>query len=90
MPPQKQSVRKKTKIMKFYEAYAEMVKGKKISRPAFKGYWFINPETGKFSIHLGNGKNITYGQLELMVKNCLAEDWYVYEERDTKTEDKPE
>lgn len=66
--------------MKFNEAYAEMMKGKKIARPAFKGYWFIDPENGKFSIHLANEKNITYGQLELTIKNCLAEDWYVIEE----------
>lgn len=68
------------KNMKFAEAYAEMIKGKRIARPTFKGYWFINPETGKFQIHLANGKNISYGQLELTVKNCLAEDWYVVEE----------
>lgn len=69
--------------MKFNEAYAEMTKGKKIARPAFKGYWFINPQTGKFTIHLANGKDITYGQLELTVKNCLAEDWYVLTEAET-------
>lgn len=73
--------------MKFNEAYAEMIKGKKITRPAFKGYWFINSVTGKFTIHLASGKDITYGQLDLTIKNCLAEDWAVLEETvETKTE----
>ena len=66
--------------MKFNEAYAEMAKGKKITRPAFKGFWFIDPVKGKLTIHLSSGKEITYGQLDLTAKNCLAEDWEIYEE----------
>lgn len=67
--------------MKFNEAYTEMVKGEKIARPAFKSiYWFIDSATGKFMIHLASGKNISYGQLDLTVKNCLAEDWFVVKE----------
>ena len=46
--------------MKFNEAYAEMAKGKKITRPAFKGFWFIDPVKGKLTIHLSSGKEITY------------------------------
>ena len=42
--------------MKFNEAYAEMAKGKKITRPAFKGFWFIDPVKGKLTIHLSSGK----------------------------------
>lgn len=66
--------------MHFAEAYKQMVGGKKIRRPSFKGYWFINPETGIFTIHLENGKNIEYGKLDITVKNCLANDWEVIEE----------
>lgn len=66
--------------MKYNEAYAEMIKGKKITRPGFNGYWFIDPVKGKLNIHLASGKNITYGQLDLVAKFCLAEDWIVLEE----------
>lgn len=73
--------------MKFSEAFAEMAKGKKIARPAFRNiYWFIDSASGKFMIHLANGKNISYGQLDLTVKNCLAEDWYVLEVTEEKEE----
>lgn len=66
--------------MTFSEAYKEMLQGKKIKRPFFKGYWFIDQENGIFTIHLADGKNITYGKLDLTVKNCLATDWEVVED----------
>lgn len=66
--------------MNFADAYKEMVKGKKVRRPIFKGYWFIDPEKGVVSIHLANGKDITYGNLNITVKNCAANDWEVVEE----------
>ena len=61
--------------MTFAEAYKEMLVGKKVRRPSFKGYWFINQETGIFTIHLESGKDIQYGKLGLTVVNCLANDW---------------
>ena len=66
--------------MSFAEAYKMMVAGKKIKRPSFKGYWYINQEDGIFMIHLANGKDIAYGKLDITVKNCLANDWEVVEE----------
>ena len=63
--------------MKFNEAYLEMLKGKKIKRPGFQGYWFIDNVTGKVVIHLANGEEITKGNLTLTITNCLAEDWSV-------------
>ena len=65
--------------MKFSEAYLEMLKGKKIKRPCFKGYWYIDGVSGKLVIHLANGEEIIEGELGLTVKNCLAEDWEVIE-----------
>lgn len=66
--------------MSFVEAYKEMLNGKKIKRPGFKGYWYINPENGIFTIKLANGKDIEYGKLDLTVKNCVANDWEIIEE----------
>lgn len=63
--------------MKFSEAYLEMLKGKKIKRPCFKGYWYINGVTGKLTIHLADGTEITEGELWLTAQNCVAEDWEV-------------
>lgn len=63
--------------MKFEQAYIEMLKGKKIKRPCFKGYWFIDGVSGKLVIHLANGENIDNGDLDLTVRNTLAEDWEV-------------
>ena len=64
--------------MSFAEAYKCMQEGKKIRRPSFKGYWFISPETGVITINTGD-KNITYGNLNITIKNCLANDWEVVE-----------
>ena len=66
--------------MKFEYAYSEMLKGKKIKRPCFKGYWYVDGITGKLTIHLANGSEITEGDLGLTVTNVLAEDWFVYED----------
>ena len=63
--------------MKFNEAYAEMLKGKKIKRPCFQGYWYIDGVSGKVVIHLANDTEITKGDLTLTISNCLAEDWMV-------------
>ena len=63
--------------MSFTEAFKEMIAGKKIRRPSFKGYWFIDQETGIFTIHLERGKDITYGKLDITSRNCVANDWEV-------------
>ena len=69
--------------MNFTEAYKEMLAGKRVKRPSFKGYWFIDSETGLVTIHLAATKNnpvekdITYGKLDITIKNCAAEDWEV-------------
>lgn len=65
--------------MKFEQAYIEMLKGKKVKRPDFKGYWFIDAVSGKLTIHLANGKEIDTGDLDLTARNILAEDWEVSE-----------
>ena len=41
--------------MTFKEAYKEMLKGQKVRRHAWKGYWFI--EDNKIKIHLKDGKS---------------------------------
>lgn len=66
--------------MKFGQAYVEMLKGKRITRPYFEGWWYINGVTGKFTIHLQNGDEITEGNLGHMISNVIAEDWMVVEE----------
>ena len=63
--------------MLFKEAYAEMLKGKKIKRPCFQDYWYINGVSGKLVIHLASGEEITKGNLTLTVQNCMAEDWSI-------------
>jgi len=76
--------------MKFLEALAEMKQGKKARRHGFKDYYFINPENGEFTIHLvrydkkaktTSEKNITYGQLGLLVNNIEKDDWEIIEEK---------
>ena len=64
--------------MNFKEAYMNMLTGSKIKRPAFEGYWFINGQSGKLTIHLKNGEEITRGDLSLTALNCAAEDWEIY------------
>jgi hypothetical protein len=63
------------KTMTFKEAYAAMLAGKKVTRPVFKGYWFIDPKTLGVVIHLASGKDITYGKLDITVRNTLCDDW---------------
>lgn len=63
--------------IRFDEAYFEMLRGNKIARPCFQGYWYINGVNGKLTIHLANGEEIVEGDLSLTITNVLAEDWYV-------------
>lgn len=63
--------------MEFKKAYQKMLEGRRIARPCFKGYWYIDGVTNLLVIHLASGKDITKGLLDHTVKNVLAEDWYV-------------
>lgn len=63
--------------MKFEQAYLQMLKGKKITRPCFQGYWSIDGQTGEMFIHTKDGKDIREGKSGLTVVNTLAEDWEV-------------
>lgn len=65
--------------MKFSEAYNEMLKGNKIARAGWKGYWYIHPQTGEPIIHLASGEELvnTSDNLKQTIENTLAEDWYV-------------
>ena len=65
--------------MPFKEAYQKMLEGKKIARPCFKGYWFIDGITGLLVIHLADGREIIDGLLDHTVRNTLADDWQVLE-----------
>lgn len=70
---------KENNHMCFDEAYTKMLEGHKITRPCFKGYWYINGVTGKPTIHLANGEEITSGDLSITLPNVLAKDWIVLE-----------
>lgn len=63
--------------MTFKEAYQKMLEGKKIARPCFKGYWFIDGVTNLLVIHLADDKEIIEGLLDHTVRNTLADDWQV-------------
>lgn len=66
--------------MKFLDAYTQMLKGKKITRPCFKGHWELDGVTGELVITLASGEIVTEGNLGLTVQNTLAEDWKVISE----------
>lgn len=64
--------------MNFKEAYKEMLKGKKVRRPGWGGYWFI--EDDKIKIHLKDGNTIFDNFTQETMTNTLEEDWEVVEE----------
>ena len=64
--------------MNFKEAYKEMLKGKKVRRHAWKGYWFI--EDNKIKIHLKDGNTIFDNFTQETITNTLQEDWEVVKE----------
>lgn len=63
--------------MSFKDAYMFMLQGKRITRPCFKGHWYIDGVSGKLTIHMGNGEEITQGDLGHTLINSMAEDWMV-------------
>lgn len=62
----------------FRKAFDEMLKGKKISRPCFKGYWFMDHES-KVVIHDRHDNELKEGDITNTVTNTLANDWEVIE-----------
>lgn len=64
--------------LSFREAYMRMVEGKKISRPCFIGWWFMNHES-KVIIHDRYGNELKEGDITNTVTNTLANDWEVIE-----------
>ena len=62
----------------FKKAFMRMVEGKKISRPCFKGYWFMDHES-KIVIHTRYAEEIKVGDSTNTVINTLANDWEVIE-----------
>jgi hypothetical protein len=66
--------------MIFRDAYMKMLEGKKIKRPCFVGFWYLDGKEGDLKIHLENGEEINSGNLRHTVMNCLAHDWEVVEE----------
>ena len=64
--------------MNFKEAYEEMLKGKKVRRPSWTGYWFIEDDKIKIRLKDGNIKCNAFTQET--ITNTLAEDWEVVNE----------
>ena len=64
--------------LSFREAYMRMVEGKKISRPCFMGWWFMNHES-KVVIHDRHDNELKEGDITNTVTNTLANDWEVIE-----------
>lgn len=74
--------------MEFKQAYQEMLKGKKIKRPGWGGYWFIEDE--KVKIKLKTGEIIENDFNQETITNTLAEDWEIVEEKEEKIWWEPE
>ena len=66
--------------MNFNEAYQKMLEGKKIKRPDWKGYWFIDSKDNKFKIKLAGGEIKENKFTQETIKNTAADDWEVMEE----------
>lgn len=60
--------------MSFQEAFKKMLEGHKITRPKWKGYWYIN-DSKELIIHLANGDEISEGHLTETIMNTFADDW---------------
>lgn len=70
--------------MNFKEAYQKMLEGKKIKRPDWKGYWFIDSKDNKFKIKLAGGEIKENKFTQETIKNTAADDWEVMEEPKNK------
>lgn len=63
----------------FRKAFDEMLKGKKIARPSFEGFWYIDSFDGKMKIHDRFGNTLEKVDMTITLVNTLAEDWMVIE-----------
>lgn len=63
----------------FKKAYMKMVEGKKIARPSFEGFWYIDSFDGKMKIHDRFGNTLERVDMTITVINTLANDWEVIE-----------
>lgn len=65
--------------MTFAQAYNEMLKGNKIKRVGWQGYWYIAPQSGSLVIHLADDGELvnTSDNLKQTIENTLAEDWTI-------------
>ena len=70
--------------MNFREAYKEMLKGQKVRRHAWKGYWFIDSKDNKFKIKLAGGEIKENKFTQETIKNTAANDWEIVEEPKSK------
>ena len=70
--------------MNFNEAYQKMLEGKKIKRPGWKGYWFIDSKDNKFKIKLAGGEIKENKFTQETIKNTAADDWEIVEEPKSK------
>lgn len=70
--------------MNFNEAYQKMLEGKKIKRPDWKGYWFIDSKDNKFKIKLAGGEIKENKFTQETIKNTAADDWEIVEEPKSK------
>lgn len=70
--------------MNFNEAYQKMLEGKKIKRPDWKGYWFIDSKDNKFKIKLAGGEIKENKFTQETIKNTAADDWEVMKEPKSK------
>lgn len=68
--------------MNFSEAYQKMLEGKKVKRPDWKGYWFI--ENDKVKIKFAGGEIKENRFTQQTIKNTAADDWEVCEEPKNK------
>lgn len=68
--------------MNFKEAYQKMLEGKKVKRPDWKGYWFI--ENDKIKIYLKDGNIKLNNFTQETIINTLADDWEIVGETKSK------
>lgn len=63
----------------FKQAFQKMLEGKKIARPSFVGFWYIDSFDGKMKIHDRFGNTLEKVDMTITVINTLANDWEVIE-----------
>lgn len=63
----------------FKQAFQKMLEGKKIARPSFIGFWYIDSFDGKMKIHDRFGNTLERVDMTITVINTLANDWEVIE-----------